>query len=275
MRARLTPVVAPGKDMMSVAAQDAADAGESHTTPSTSDLIDTPNEAWRPEPLSLDRLADLAGMTPRNVRAYQQRGLLPPPLRRGRNAWYSWDHLSRLRLVSALHEHGLTLKVIADLVDRGAADSELARLDRDELSATWAKTTRVPMAPGVAQWLRADAPDLLAKLTAYSVVEDRCGVIHANAAALGVAAALGARDIHPARTGRVALAAAHAAQHVVSDLVDELGSAAEQGSARQREVGLLFMQFAATCFADVLHSNLLEAIPPGQSDADAAGPADA
>jgi DNA-binding transcriptional MerR regulator len=205
-------------------------------------------------------------MTPRNVRAYQQRGLLPPPLRRGRNAWYSWDHLSRLRLVSALHEHGLTLKVIADLVDRGAADSELARLDRDELSATWAKTTRVPMAPGVAQWLREDAAEVLAQLMEYSVVEDRCGVIHANAAALGVAAALGARDIHPARTGRVALSAARAAQQVVADLLDEMDAVAERGPARQREVGLLFMQFAATCFADVLHSNLLESVP-GQSDA--------
>ncbi|PID53409.1 MAG: MerR family transcriptional regulator, partial [Micrococcales bacterium] len=38
----------------------------------------------------MERLADLAGMTPRNVRAYQQRGLLAPPKRSGRNAWYSW-----------------------------------------------------------------------------------------------------------------------------------------------------------------------------------------
>ncbi len=36
----------------------------------------------------VDDLAQAAGMTVRNVRAYQERGLLPPPLRRGRTSWY-------------------------------------------------------------------------------------------------------------------------------------------------------------------------------------------
>ena len=49
--------------------------------------------------LTIDELARAAGTTVRNVRVYQDRGLLPPPERRGRLGLYGPDHLRRLRLV--------------------------------------------------------------------------------------------------------------------------------------------------------------------------------
>ncbi|GGZ24568.1 MerR family transcriptional regulator [Streptomyces inusitatus] len=63
----------------------------------------------------MEELADKAGITVRTLRFYRERGLLPPPRREGRIAWYDDHHLARLRTVSALLERGHTLNGIADL----------------------------------------------------------------------------------------------------------------------------------------------------------------
>jgi DNA-binding transcriptional MerR regulator len=64
----------------------------------------------------VDDLAQAAGMTVRNVRAYQERGLLPVPLRRGRTSWYDDTHLARLRLIGRLLERGYTSAHIAAFI---------------------------------------------------------------------------------------------------------------------------------------------------------------
>ena len=46
---------------------------------------------------SVDELAQAGETTVRNVRAYQDKGLLPPPERRGRVGVYRGEHLARLR----------------------------------------------------------------------------------------------------------------------------------------------------------------------------------
>lgn len=57
----------------------------------------------------IDDLAREANTTTRNVRAYQERGLLPPPSgRSGRAALYDDTHLGRLRVIDALLERGFT-----------------------------------------------------------------------------------------------------------------------------------------------------------------------
>ena len=65
----------------------------------------------------IDDLAREAGTTVRNVRAYQDRGLLPPPRRAGRVGIYTDAHLARLRLIGQLLERGYTLASIRELVD--------------------------------------------------------------------------------------------------------------------------------------------------------------
>ncbi|MFI6980016.1 MerR family transcriptional regulator [Embleya sp. NPDC050154] len=66
------------------------------------------------------RIEDLAregGTTVRNVRAYQDRGLLPRPRRQGRVSLYDDGHLGRLRLIGQLLERGYSLVSIKELLD--------------------------------------------------------------------------------------------------------------------------------------------------------------
>ncbi|URM92730.1 MerR family transcriptional regulator [Streptomyces sp. MRC013] len=63
----------------------------------------------------MEELAEAAGITPRTLRFYRERGLIPPPRREGRIAWYGPRHLARLRTIAALLERGHTLSGIADL----------------------------------------------------------------------------------------------------------------------------------------------------------------
>ena len=65
---------------------------------------------------TVDELARAADATVRNVRAYQDRGLLPPPEKRGRTGIYTQDHLARLRLINQLLDRGYTLGNITELI---------------------------------------------------------------------------------------------------------------------------------------------------------------
>ena len=78
------------------------------------------------EEWSIDELARRAGTTVRNVRLYQERGLLPPPRRHGRKGWYNDDHLSRLRLVLSMLRRGYPITAIRELTEAWAARRTLA-----------------------------------------------------------------------------------------------------------------------------------------------------
>ena len=64
----------------------------------------------------IDDLARVAGTTTRNVRGYQDRGLLPRPLRRGRIAIYTDLHLDRLRVINDLLRRGFTIRHIGEFL---------------------------------------------------------------------------------------------------------------------------------------------------------------
>jgi DNA-binding transcriptional MerR regulator len=78
--------------------------------------------------LDVDELARRAGTTVRNVRLYQERGLLPKPERRGRRAVYSEEHLSRLQLVLRLMGRGYSLAAIKDLTEAWDRDHDLGHV---------------------------------------------------------------------------------------------------------------------------------------------------
>ncbi|HET9420542.1 MAG TPA: MerR family transcriptional regulator [Nocardioides sp.] len=76
-------------------------------SPSVSDSVEELREL-----LTLDELTNRVGMSVRNVRFYTTKGLVPPPIRRGRSGYYSPDHVARLELVQELQSHGFTLSAI-------------------------------------------------------------------------------------------------------------------------------------------------------------------
>jgi len=67
--------------------------------------------------MTIDELARESGMTVRNIRAYQSRGLLPPPEVRARTGFYGPEHLARLRLVADMRAEGMNLRTIKRVLD--------------------------------------------------------------------------------------------------------------------------------------------------------------
>ncbi|WP_210592250.1 MerR family transcriptional regulator [Streptomyces sp. GESEQ-35] len=65
----------------------------------------------------IEDLAHLSGATVRTIRAYQDRGLLPRPERRGRANVYGDAHLARLRQIAGLLDRGYTLASIKELLE--------------------------------------------------------------------------------------------------------------------------------------------------------------
>jgi DNA-binding transcriptional MerR regulator len=90
-------------------------------------------------------LARAAATSVRNVRVYQDRGLLPPPRREGRIGLYSEAHLARLRLIGRLLARGYTFATIGELFDAWGKGRDLADTLglRQALTAPW--TTEEPV----------------------------------------------------------------------------------------------------------------------------------
>jgi DNA-binding transcriptional MerR regulator len=87
-----------------------------------SEAVDEPGGDEAPL-LSLEELTGRVGVSVRNIRFYTSRGLVPPPIRRGRSGFYSADHVARLELVRELQGHGFTLSAIERFVARIPADA--------------------------------------------------------------------------------------------------------------------------------------------------------
>jgi DNA-binding transcriptional MerR regulator len=104
--------------------------------------------------MTIDELAQRAGMTVRNIRAHQSRGLLPAPEVRGRTGYYGPEHVARLELITEMQADGLNLAAIKRLVDEQGrtdeeflgfrralmesfADEEPEVVDADELIEIW------------------------------------------------------------------------------------------------------------------------------------------
>jgi DNA-binding transcriptional MerR regulator len=82
--------------------------------------------------LTVEQLAHATGMSVRNIRNHQSRGLLPPPEVRARTGYYGQEHVDRLRLIQQMQSEGFNLGAIQRLIgaegpgaDRFAAIREL------------------------------------------------------------------------------------------------------------------------------------------------------
>lgn len=80
--------------------------------------------------LTIDALAQRTGMTVRNIRAYQSRGLLPPPEVRGRTGFYGAEHEARIELIRELQAEGFNLEAIKRLIEAGGSSADVLRFTR-------------------------------------------------------------------------------------------------------------------------------------------------
>jgi DNA-binding transcriptional MerR regulator len=81
--------------------------------------------------MTIDELARRTGMTVRNIRAHQSRGLVPPPDVRGRTGYYGAEHLARIELIKELQADGFNLESIRKLLESaGGSSSEVLNFSR-------------------------------------------------------------------------------------------------------------------------------------------------
>ena len=86
-------------------------------------MISAMSEVAGDATLTVDELSARVGMTVRTLRFYAGRGLIPPPIRRGRVGYYGPEHIARLDLVRELQAHGFTLQAIEGYLERIPADA--------------------------------------------------------------------------------------------------------------------------------------------------------
>ena len=106
--------------------------------------------------MTIRQLAERTGMTVRNIRAHQTRGLLPPPVVRGRTGYYNEEHVARIELTREMQADGLNLEAIRRVFETsdGSAVAEIfdftraLRMPFEDESAGDLRAGRARRAPG-------------------------------------------------------------------------------------------------------------------------------
>src|SRR4051795_1985455 len=87
--------------------------------------------------MTIDELARRTGMTVRNIRAHQSRGLLQPPDIEGRTGFYGPEHVARIELIAEMQADGFNLAAIKRLLgDTQGSEREMLGFKR-ALMAPW------------------------------------------------------------------------------------------------------------------------------------------
>jgi DNA-binding transcriptional MerR regulator len=124
--------------------------------------------------LTIEQLAAESGMTVRNIRSHQARGLLAPPEVRLRVGYYGPDHVARLKLIRDLQDEGFNLNGIRRLLDDAAGtDERLERFKRALTSTPFDERPQTLSAGELGRRFRvgaAEAPDVLAKAEQLGVL---------------------------------------------------------------------------------------------------------
>ena len=129
--------------------------------------------------LDLDALSRASGVPARTVRYYRQIGLLDPPVRDGRRAFYAADQLPRLERIASLRERGMALDAIARILDE--ADGEREVLSSllalgDDLRSPWVEDRSATMSEAeVLAAFGSEHPEVLPELEANGIVYRRPG----------------------------------------------------------------------------------------------------
>jgi DNA-binding transcriptional MerR regulator len=114
------------------------------------------------EYLTLAELAEASGLPARTIRFYIARGLLEGPLKAGRGATYTPDHLARLERVKGLQMEGRTLSEIGRILSGVEPEPAATRA-----TAWWQHA----VADDVVVWTRAEMSPWRAKQVRAAIGE--------------------------------------------------------------------------------------------------------
>jgi DNA-binding transcriptional MerR regulator len=121
----------------------------------------------------IDDLARAADTTTRNIRAYQDRGILHPPRRVGRVALFDDTHLARLRVITSMLSRGYTTAHIAEILSAWENGDDLADiLGLERLVGPWASDAPTTVAVEQAKELAGDDAGYR-RLVASKMIEPR------------------------------------------------------------------------------------------------------
>lgn len=93
------------------------------------------------EEFSIEELSRRTGLTVRNIRELQTRGLVDPPTLHGRRGVYTRQHLARVALIRRLRDRGYSLAGIADLLRSWKEGAGIDALLGLEMAVTTPATT--------------------------------------------------------------------------------------------------------------------------------------
>ena len=125
-----------------------------------------------PADLTIEQLAAETGMTVRNIRAHQARGLLDPPEVRLRVGYYGPEHVARLKLIPDLQHDGFNLAGIKRLLDNDQATAQRLGRFRQALSES-AEPSQTLTVEELGRRFRvsaAEAPQVLARAETLGVL---------------------------------------------------------------------------------------------------------
>src|SRR3954447_10887523 len=122
--------------------------------------------------LTIDQLAQKTGMTVRNLRAHQSRGLLPPPDVRGRTGYYGPEHIARVELIKELQADGFNLEAIRRLIENARGSTQdVLRFTRTARAAFDDEEPEVSTLADLArQWGDAGSPELLERAVSLGLL---------------------------------------------------------------------------------------------------------
>jgi DNA-binding transcriptional MerR regulator len=209
---------------------------------------------------TLEELAEATGMTPRNVRAYQTRGLIPRPAREGRRSVYGSDHVRQILAIQRARADGASLELLSGVVaDGGSIDRDDggwlpgSRLHRARRPARHADLQ--PLLTRIGSGRTANVQQLIEQLTVIGLVRQKSGrTLVGRDLATGMTA-LRRQGFPPQVVVSVALQAALVAAPLVETLIQILEEAS--GGMHNPAAAGHTADLAASIVRDALAARLL------------------
>jgi len=195
--------------------------------------------------MTITELAGRVGMTPRNIRSYQSRGLLFAPEIHGRVARYSGSHLARLQLIVSLQREGFSLASVKRLLEDPSSYSAIVKERRRRFREGGSDIS--PSMPVAEERIRELLPALPEDLTAAGLAwRDEDGQLVSHTVLVAVARTLAANGVPFEVVAALQLEAAACARELSTTLRRALEQTGDVD--RVRDVSKVALQLSATAF---------------------------